>query len=128
MTDIKELCRLTAKNKERMIRLFKSRGYEYMLVTDEMLASIFDDVGDYVFTDVRACEPGRKGILLCMDKDSRVLDLEQNVSGLKCIVLFAEYNRMMNQLSLVTEESIRAYQCLFGYSSKIGRASCRERV
>lgn len=117
MTNIKELCRLTAKNKERMIQLFKSRGYEYILVTDEILASIFDDASDYVFKDVRACEPGRKGILLCLDKDSRVLDLEQNVSGLKCVVLLTEYNRMMNQLSCVTEESIRAYQCLFGYSS-----------
>lgn len=117
MADIKELCRLTAKNKERMIQIFKIQGYEYMLVVEEVLESVFEDVRDYVFTDVRKCEPGRRGILLCVDKDSRILDLEQSVPGLKCIVLFAEYNRMMNQLSFVTEESIRAYRRLFGYSS-----------
>ncbi len=117
MTDIKEICRLTEKNKEQMIRLFQSQGYKYMLVLDETLVSIFEEARDFVFTDIGKCKSGGKGILLCIDKNERVLELEEKTAGLKCIVLLTEYCRMFKQLSMVTEASIKAYKKLFGYSS-----------
>lgn len=117
-----EIYRLVRLNSELIIHLFKSESYDYLLIVDDELMPYFEKYRDYVHANVDECH-GKKGIMLCMNKDERIIDIEKRFSDIKCVVLQVEYDRMNRQISVITKESIDAYKAMFGYSSIVYQGS-----
>lgn len=111
----KEIYRLVELNKDIIIRLFKSRGYDALYLADEEISVIFEDIDGFVKKQLSESDKDKKTAVLTIIKTQKVYDLESKFPQAEIYVMSEEYARMERRLSEITEETLTQYLALFGY-------------
>lgn len=111
----KEIYRLTELNRDNIITLLKSEGYDFLYLTDEKLIAVFEGE-EFVKESLGHEERMKRGAVLSVNRDDTLLNLEAEFPELKICVMSEEYTRMKRQLKMVDREAVRHYLRFFGYN------------